>query len=542
MNSRGKPLTPFENFKARFEQDISYDPARAQQFAHKIDGQWADLLWPYHGGDNIVDDEFMRYIEFLTEICELRDGRMGSGNLTSRAHSTYGEENPRAAEHLDFLFAALDCWTGEQHINSTFDDLFTIAEPGADAYDNSKVVVFNIAGVNLFEMCCHTFEGKPFGQRAFTLQQSLYLYAVLLHLIDATDDFPRRIRTLRNLIAASDDEIRRQNMPELVADVEHVIVNDDLDAVKRFSTNQLADERLKREFLAEHPDLTEAVYRLEDHPLLRGTLACFEYNPVRFSQHAQAFEAAFSDPSHWAAITGALLATGDYQRPRTKGWQFGTGAPKNSDVWRRLLTNASRDTLAPTRGVLDVFLDGLAGSAQSVGDYCAEVMAAWLVEREHDGYFDWRYYLVKYPSLRSGLTGIYIGSDGNLGYSMCMLNATQLNGYYRDPILLGAWELSGIGELAAHQWFIGYETLPRWLRLARSYTGLRSVPEGFELERPADQAAATTFEALCAARDDIITDSERTLLEIPQNDDAIDEVDRVVVGAALLKEFAAAGL
>ena len=23
MNSRGKPLTPFENFKARFEQDIS---------------------------------------------------------------------------------------------------------------------------------------------------------------------------------------------------------------------------------------------------------------------------------------------------------------------------------------------------------------------------------------------------------------------------------------------------------------------------------------------------------------------------------------
>ena len=125
---------------------------------------------------------------------------------------------------------------------------------------------------------------------------------------------------------------------------------------------------------------------------------------------------------------------------------------------------------------------------------------------------------------------------------MCMLNATVLRGFYRDPILVGAWEVSGIGDLAAGQWFIGHETLPRWLRLVRSYTGLRSVPEGFELERPVDEAAVSTFEALCAARHDTITDGERTLLAIPQSDDGIDEVDRVVVGAGLLNELTAAGL
>ena len=37
MNSRGKPLTPFETFKARFEQDISHSD-RAKDFARKIDG------------------------------------------------------------------------------------------------------------------------------------------------------------------------------------------------------------------------------------------------------------------------------------------------------------------------------------------------------------------------------------------------------------------------------------------------------------------------------------------------------------------------
>ncbi len=366
MNSRGKPLTPFENFKAHFEQGISYDAARADEFAHKIDGQWADLLWPYHGGDNIVDDEFMRYIEFVTEICELRDGRMGSGHLGSRAHATYGEHNPRAGEHLDFLFAALDCWTDEQQIHSTFHDLFSTADASSADYDSSKNVIFNVASVNLFETCCETFDGKPFGQRPFTLQQSLYLYAVLLHLIHHTNDFPRRVRTLRNLIAASDDEIRRKDMSELIVDVEHVIVNDDLDAVKRFSSNQVADERMKRTFLANHEELTATVRRLEDHPLIRGTLACFEYDPDHLEKRAQAFEKAFNNPNHWATVTGALLATGDYQRPRTKGWQFGTGAPKNSDVWRRLLTNASRDALLPTRSVLSRFLDGLAESTLSV--------------------------------------------------------------------------------------------------------------------------------------------------------------------------------
>lgn len=60
MNSRGKPLTPFESFKARFEKDIAYSH-RAREFARKVDGVWSDLLWPIHGGDYIVDDEFIRY-------------------------------------------------------------------------------------------------------------------------------------------------------------------------------------------------------------------------------------------------------------------------------------------------------------------------------------------------------------------------------------------------------------------------------------------------------------------------------------------------
>jgi hypothetical protein len=220
MNSRGKPLTPFENFKARFEQDIQHSD-RADEFAHRIDGSWSDLLWPYHGGDNIVDDELIRYIGFITELCELREGRVVSENrLGPRARAVFGRENKRADEHLDFLFGAFDSWQDGEHISNAFNDVLSTALPGQCRYDSQKVLLFGATSVNLFEQCLRS----GVFHRPFTLQQILFLYAVLLHVIECTEEFPRRLRVLRNLIAASEDEMRRSSMPTLITDVEAVIV------------------------------------------------------------------------------------------------------------------------------------------------------------------------------------------------------------------------------------------------------------------------------------------------------------------------------
>ena len=109
MNSRGKPLTEFENFKAHFEKDISHSP-RAAEFERKVDGVWSDLMWSFHGGDNIVDDEFIRFIDYLTEICRLRDGGRLRPDAGPRATAVFGRPMPRADEHLAFLFRAFDVW------------------------------------------------------------------------------------------------------------------------------------------------------------------------------------------------------------------------------------------------------------------------------------------------------------------------------------------------------------------------------------------------------------------------------------------------
>lgn len=56
MNSRGRPLTGFENFKADLEALLHKNPALLESdgaavkaFSHKIDTDWADLFWPYRG-------------------------------------------------------------------------------------------------------------------------------------------------------------------------------------------------------------------------------------------------------------------------------------------------------------------------------------------------------------------------------------------------------------------------------------------------------------------------------------------------------------
>lgn len=546
MNSRGKPLTPFESFKARFEQDIAHSH-RVSEFAHKVDGAWSDLLWPIHGGDYIVDDEFYRYVDFITEICELRENRTESGRLTTRARAIFGVDNPRAGEHLDFLFAAFDCWLDQAHVVATFDRYLTIAMPGQDSYDSEKVVLFGVAGTNLLAQCCHLFDSQAIGNRDFTLQQSLLLYAMLLHQIQQTENFRPRLRMLRNLIAASENEIRRPNMPRLISDVEAVIVDGDLNAVSVLNSNQVDDEQRKVQFIQGYPGLTDALCRLEDHPLLRGSLGAFELDAETLRARAEAFEAVFADPRNWSRLTGALLATGDYQRRRTRSaaWQFGTGSERNDTAWRYLLTNESWAGLAATRTVLSALLDGLAASEQSPEAHLDQVMSSWLAERQASARYDWRYYLVRYDSMREGATGIYYGADGQLGYSMCMLRTQQLNGHYRDPILLEIWRSSQTENAVDDPWFTGFDTNPRWLRLSRSGAGLRSVAKGFALERPIEEAFAAVFDAVCADRDDIVADGQGLLLKVPQQDrdgELIDSVDRTQLGAIFVKHLVDAGL
>lgn len=77
MNSRGKPLTEFEVFKARFEQALArLDETCAKVFSENADGAWSDMFWPMRGSgtanggphrpddDVIMEPRSWRYLHF----------------------------------------------------------------------------------------------------------------------------------------------------------------------------------------------------------------------------------------------------------------------------------------------------------------------------------------------------------------------------------------------------------------------------------------------------------------------------------------------
>ncbi|MGX5716317.1 DUF262 domain-containing protein [Arthrobacter sp. MAHUQ-56] len=542
MNSRGKPLTDFENFKARFEKTIG-STDRVTEFARKVDGEWSDLLWGYRGDDNLVDDEFMRYLGFITELCEWLDPDIdlqeGRESLVRRTERIFGDANLKRAESLDFLFRAFDVWV-DRDVAGAFSRLFRGTTERQDGLPADRIALFfRDQSVNLFDACCRTFGDTSGRTRLFTFGQSLLLFAVLLHLMFETDESERRIRSLRNLIEASTNELRADRMPRLLVDVERVVVDGALDKVESFNMQQVEDELLKREFLAKNPNLSEALHRLEDHHLLRGSLGAFELDAATFEARSSAFTHMMSDSDCWSEATGALLAMGAYQRTtNNRRYQLGTGSKRYENAWRDLLTGADRAALSATRAALAKLLDAIHAGG-NLKETLVAAQSEWLTKREAEPCFDWRYYLVRYPAMREGGSGIYYSEGGQLGYSLCMLRGgtSTLNSKYRDPYLLAIWRNAGNPDGVEDPWFTGYETLPRSLRLKRSGIGIRSVSLGLELTEPALDEFEDEFRSMGRQ----LGATSAGVIEMQQKD-GIDSVDRIAVGTEILQRLLDAGL
>lgn len=544
MNSRGRPLTVFENFKARFEQLLGRSwPERLPEFAAKVDGEWADLLWRYRGDGAVIDDEFLRYFRFVTEICEWDDDedtrKFDGWELRDRAERTFGVKD-RGLRHLAFLFDAFETWR-KADIPAFFAGLFATAASLLETGDIVRVVLFDEDDVDLFRACCRSYgEMRTPTQRKFTLQQTLLLYAVLLHRLRRTADFPRRLRVLRNLVVASENEVRQERMPAMLRAVERLVEEGTLPSVEEpvFNAARVVDEHRKREQLARTPGLERAVFQLEDHPLLRGGLACFDVAAPALERRGLAFHQAFAEGC-WPALTGAMLASGDYSRrlPNRRFFQF--GAPTNELPWRTVL-GGDFEALASVREVLARLLDGLEAFEGDGVARLEAVQALWLKTVEQRSELDWRYYVVKYPVMRSGKSGLYVGTGGALEFDLCMLDGKRISGEYRDPYLSAIHAESGVGNLVREPRFTGYETLPRWLRLDRSEAGLRCVEAGFELQAPRDPARAEIFHRVCRPH---VNAAE--LVEIPhvtRNERRVDTRDRIQMGAELVRALVAAGL
>lgn len=542
MNSRGKPLTPFENFKARFLQLLESwcPPTRLRDVALKLDGAWSDVFWAYRGDDDIVDDELMRFFHFVTEICDWKDGNFDEEDervsVDVRAERVFGLLNSKKEEHLDFLIAAFNTWV-EQDVASLFDALFTKTPDGT-----GRVVLFGTEGtiqIDLFDACVRGAGEWTGKKRVFTLPDTLLLYGVLLARFTGCADVPRRLRVLRNLVEASSNEIRGDRMAGLLEDVRRIVVDGTLDGVSSFNTAQLTEEREKRQLLAAKPELEATVFGLEDHRILRGALPAFELDvdAAVLERRAGAFHRLFSDRTCWPSLTGALLAIGYYARRPRSVFQLGSGV--NEAPWRDVLTSTptARSPIERTRSVLASLLDEVAKASADHRACLDRIQSEWL---EGESAYDWRFYFVKYPAMREGHSGVYVSTSDTLGFDVCMLDKQRLSSNYRDPYLHAIWRESGVGDRIEKRMFRGYATDPRWMRLVTSGVEMRCVEDGIVLKNPGAEHAEA-FDRICR-KHGVGPD---LMLRVPQEEidgRKVDRQNRVEIAGALLRDMVNGGL
>ena len=493
MNSRGKPLTDFEHFKAEFTEAIR-ETIGNDTISHKIDVAWTNMLWPYRSSNNIIDEQFLNYFHFLTDIIRIKsDDDMGSKKDYFDMIPFYKGNN----NNVTFLEKAFDLWEG---VN--IDEVFNAYLSGED-YETGKVKVYD-RQTNLFKDCCENYTGV--GVRgSFGFNKMLILYAFIVWKTKATSitdlDFARRIRIVRNLVWNSTDEIRLERMKNLLEEVEEIVINASLtEESNGFNIRQKREEIEKIAWCNENPTLTEKLFELEDHRTLCGCIAAVGLdNPENFDS----FRALFDNDL--LLVSKTLLSYGDYSQTYTdKRYRF--MASHNYRIWQEMLhPSQQRKEFEKTKDTIALLLGSL--KSLTVTD----------LEKQTQTYLkdantpkDWRYYFIKYSSILSyAENGMYYQEEEwQQRYNIEVLRKNSFRGFHWDAILIAIYEETENGELTPDNW-----------------GGTFTLKNGMTLEN--------TNETLIFRDNDEIVHTEK----IPQTSEGIDLIDRVEKALELIRTY-----
>jgi hypothetical protein len=217
-----------------------------------------------------------------------------------------------------------------------------------------------------------------------------------------------------------------------------------------------------------------------------------------------------------------------------------------------MLTTGSRQNLAFIRDPLMALLDDYeARVATDDPSGPAVVLDAirteWMSEREARGFFDWRYYLARYPGARSSVgDGYFHGKHydpalGGFSYArLRLLHGANYNAYFSDALLHAAWTEGALGSVVEK---------PSWwhrddpgMTIRKSRIEIRCDEDAFELTVPeGDEVIEKVVADVTSA---FRTDDRRRVLVEQQPTDGrpVDTEDRIQLCVTLVRALVAVGL
>ena len=502
MNSRGKPLTLFEHFKAELEHELSkVDKKLAKSIVSKIDLDWTDMLWAYRGDDNLIDDEFLRYFHFICDILYYKEGDTPLGKDLDEftlVKRFFSESNPNAKENIVLLENYFDCWCSLDMKPHDFFESFI-----SKKHEEGKIKIEDRYNLDIFEDCLrNNGDWLGNGNRSFALNRIILLYAVVVYLLNREDidekQFVRRFRVINNLTLNSEFEMSNSEsraggnrMPNILKQVDSIMVDGkvDLKIERNFNAVQLTEENDKFLWVYNNPSKAESLYKLEDHKLLHGQIGIVGLDhPEYFDRFESLFKCS------WDAIDCALLIMGNYSQREKNGWRFQLGSRNMDRAWINLFHRSSAEGFENTKTCL---LRLLSKHEEFSDEVLKEMKDDFLSDRESQHKYDWKYYYVRYGVFRAGRYGKYSWENfEEAPYEFCaMWTERKWSQNMYQPFLK---------EIDAD-------------RLSRDDFGMRLVYDSSYMK--CENSAFVTYS--------LETNEEIGRIDIAQNEDGIDTEDRI---------------
>lgn len=432
MNSRGKPLTEFEHFKAEWEgymQKLNADVA--DRISRKIDLSWTDILWPYKGDNDIIDDEFIKYFRYLCAVIYYKKypNEQIPEDIFDLTKALFSDKKDDAMDNLLFIENAFDCLDGLD-IKVSFETFLT-----TEQHIDCKSHVDD--PIDVFEQCCRFYgEYKSGGRvRVFSIGRMLLLYCFVLYWQNKSniseEQFAKRLRIINNMIKSSEFELREDRMNALLEQIEEIVLEDKIEIIEgrnTFNAFQVQEEMEKTEWRNNHPDKELLLQKLEDHPLLEGCVRVVGWDNLDYTDR---FYSLFQCDR--GLVNRALLTIGDYSIK--VNWRYQIGSAKNETSWKAIF-HSNKDSINGTQTIL---LQLLEKAEVFTDDVLRGVIDEYLAEAKH---YDWKYYLVKYDSMRPEKYGMYYWYDYNTrekdSYNILMMMTEKSIGGRNFQIFLKA--------------------------------------------------------------------------------------------------------
>lgn len=431
MNSRGKKLTPFEHFKAEFEDLYERDSEEAMVINHKFDVEWADMLFSYRDRNDLTDKEFMRYFFYISHVLCYQQSVPKSTDEFELIKLLY-QDSSNAAENRKFFQKAMDCWCQVKKdfgsIGNFFANYLT-----QSTYEKGKVATYKSieeyrTNQNFFHACIKLYQVNY----NFSYSDFLFLFGIITYLLNKTEieesEFIDRLRVLRNLIwNSSSGEIRGDSdyMKDQLTEVEELMLKGTIRTGLKHGFNGFQEkeeiDKMTRKATMSPADL-EMMYKYEDHPLIYGYVSGLGYDNLGLTD---TFYSVFNT-DNYKDIHLALISMGDYRQHDNSRYYM---ANSNRSTWTQLL-HKSRNRNNFERS-MSVLID-LLKEVQS-GKTITDIRNTFIKNQESQGKYTWRYYFAKYPDMLRGADGELVKYSNN--YLCTTLNKHQLNGQHWNSFL-----------------------------------------------------------------------------------------------------------